>query len=54
MALVVIIEPSGDLPEHCSSIQQWVDASVVALERFDEGFGNAVRLRALHRGKAWY
>jgi hypothetical protein len=36
MALVVIIEPSGDLPEHCSSIQQWVDASVVALEGFSK------------------
>ena len=30
-----------------------MDASVVAFERFDEGFGNAVRLGALHRGEAW-
>jgi hypothetical protein len=30
MALTVIIEPPGDQPEHCSSIQQWVDASIVA------------------------
>ena len=51
VALVVIIEPPGDQPEDCRSIRQWMNASVVALERFDEGFGNAVRLRALHRGK---
>jgi hypothetical protein len=31
MALVVIIEPSGDPPEHCSSIQQWVDAFGLAV-----------------------
>ena len=52
MALVVIIETPGDQPEHCRSIRQWMNASVVALERFDEGFGYAVRLWALHRGEA--
>jgi hypothetical protein len=31
-----------------------MDASVVAFERFDEGFGNAVRLGAPHRGEAWH
>src|SRR5262245_9505717 len=42
VALVVIVEPPGDLPEHRSSIRQWMYASVVALECFDEGFSDAV------------
>jgi hypothetical protein len=27
-----------------------MDANVAAFERFEEGFGNAVRLRTLHPG----
>jgi hypothetical protein len=42
VALVVIVEPPGDLPEHRSSIRQWMYASIVALECFDEGFSDAV------------
>src|SRR5262249_31621570 len=42
VALVVIVEPPGDLPEHRSGIRQWMYASVVALECFDEGFSDAV------------
>ena len=52
VALVVIVEPPGDLPEQCSSIRQWDDASVVALGGFDKGFSDAVRLRAVHWGEA--
>ena len=54
VVLVVVVEPSGDLPEHRSSVRQRVYASVVALEGFDEGFGDAVGLRALHRREAWH
>ena len=54
VVLVVVVEPPGDLPKHCSSVRQWLYASVVALECFDEGFSDAVRLRAVHRGEAWH
>ena len=54
VVLVVVVEPPGDLPKHCSSVRQWLYASVVALEGFDEGFSDAVRLRAVHRGEAWH
>jgi hypothetical protein len=47
VTLFVIIEPPDDLPETAAAIGQWMDASLVVFERFDEGFGNAIRLRAL-------
>jgi hypothetical protein len=53
VALVVVIEPPGDLPEHGSGIRQSMDASVVALEGFDEGFSDAVRRgEARHQAEA--
>jgi hypothetical protein len=33
------------MPEHRGGVRQWTDASLVALERFDEGFGYAVCLQ---------
>jgi hypothetical protein len=50
--LVVITEPPGNLPQYCSSIWQWIAASVIAFERFDEGFGNARSV--LDRGETWH
>ena len=45
MDLVIVLDPSGDLPEGGFTIRQWVDANIVALEGFDEGLGNAIRLQ---------
>ena len=47
MVVVVVLEPSGDLPQRGERIRQSVHASIVALEGFDEALGNSVRLRAL-------
>ena len=52
MVLVVILEPSGDLPECGNRIRKRVDANIVSLERFDEALGDAIRFRALHGNRA--
>ena len=52
MVLVVVLEPSGDLAERGDRIRQWIDASIVAFEGFDEALRHAVRLRALDRREA--
>ncbi len=50
--LVVIVEPMLNGSERRWSIGDRVDPDVIALEGFDEGFGDAVALGALDRGKA--
>jgi hypothetical protein len=36
MVVVVVLEPSGDLPKRSERIRQGVDANIVAFEGFDE------------------
>src|SRR5829696_81285 len=52
MVVVVVLEPSGDLPERGERVRQGVHANIVALEGFDEAFGDAVRLWALDGSEA--
>ncbi len=52
MIFVVVLEPSGDLPECGDRIRKRVDANIVSLERFDEALGDAVRFRALNGNEA--
>lgn len=47
MVVVVVLEPSGELPERRDGVRQCIDANIVALEGFDEALGHAVGLRAL-------
>src|SRR5688572_4732760 len=52
MDVVIVGDPSGDLPESPSGVRQGVYANIVALEGFYEGFRHAVRLRTADRGEA--
>ena len=45
MVVIVVLEPSGDLPERGDGVRQGVDANIVALERFSEALADAVRLQ---------
>ncbi len=42
MDRVVVGDPSGDEPAHCSGIWQGRDADVVAFEGFDEGLAHPI------------
>jgi hypothetical protein len=39
MVLVIVLKPSGDLPECGDRIRKRFDANIVSLERFDEALG---------------
>lgn len=52
MDLVVILEPPFDSRQNRAGIRQRVDPDIVAFEGFDEGFCDAVALRALDRSEA--
>jgi hypothetical protein len=52
MDLVVILELSLDHRQNHAGIRQMVDPDIVAFEGFDEGFRDAVALRALDRCEA--
>jgi len=51
MDLVVVSDPSGNLPKRRWGVRQRVRANIVALEGFDEGFRHTVRLRTADRVK---
>ena len=50
--LIVILEPGGKRAEGGLGVGEDGKTSIVALERFDEGLGNAVRLGRARRGEA--
>lgn len=52
MDLVVVLDPSRDLPERGFGVRQGVQAQIVALEGLHEGLGHAVGLRAPDRSEA--
>jgi hypothetical protein len=52
MDFVVVVDPSGDVPEHGLGVRQWFYTNIITFEGFDEGLGDAVRFRAAHRGEA--
>jgi len=52
MDVVVVVDPSGDFPEHGLCIRQRVYANIITLEGFDESLGDTVRFRAAHRREA--
>src|SRR4051794_2645879 len=52
MVFVVVLEPSGDLPECGDRLRKRVHANIVSLEGFDEALGDAIRFRALNGSKA--
>ena len=52
VVVVVVGEPPVELSEHRDGVRQRVDANVVALERPDQGLGEAVALGTSDRGEA--
>ena len=48
---VVVLEPGREQLEGSGGVRQRGDLDVVALERADEGLGDAIALRARHRRK---
>ena len=51
MDVVVVVHPKRDRGEGGLGIRDCVDPDVVALEGFDEGFGDAVAFRTFDRGE---
>src|SRR5580704_12740816 len=49
---VVMAEPQTQPAQHTVRVWLGADASVIALDGFDEGFGHTIRLRALDRRRA--
>ena len=48
---VVILDPSGQLPDDLVGVGEIGAADIVALDRVDEGFGHTVGLGAVRRGR---
>src|SRR5579864_1479779 len=49
---VVVLHPAVDKSEGRCCVRDGIDADVIALQGFDEGFGHAVALGAFDRGEA--
>jgi len=53
VVVVIILDPISYQSQNSFSIGQRIDAHIIALERFHEGFRHAVGLRAGDRREAW-
>jgi hypothetical protein len=52
MAVVIVVDLSGDVPERGLCVRQRIYANIITLEGFDECLGDAVRFRAARQREA--